>query len=113
YKKASLVVKHGVSPTLETWDDLLVGMASASKLAKSSLSNAGPVCVDIEFNKKTVMFVSQVVASFIVWTVLLLGMSYHVFKSWDFLTATHGFILQVSDLTPNMGLFWYFFYGDV
>ncbi|KAL9974384.1 hypothetical protein ACROYT_G011408 [Oculina patagonica] len=65
--------------------------------------------VDVEFNKKTVVFVSQVVVSFIVWTALLLGMSYHVFKSWDFLTATHGFILQVSDLTPNMGLFWYFF----
>nr|XP_058951570.1 phosphatidylinositol glycan anchor biosynthesis class U protein-like [Pocillopora verrucosa] len=64
---------------------------------------------DIQFTKKTIVFVSQVIGSFLVWTLLLLGMSYQVFKSWDFLLATHGFILQVSDLTPNMGLFWYFF----
>jgi len=65
--------------------------------------------IDIELSKKTVVFVCRVIFSFIIWTVLLLSMSYHMFNSWDFLTATHGFILQVSDLTPNMGLFWYFF----
>jgi len=26
-----------------------------------------------------------------------------------FLSVTYGFLLQVSDLTPNIGLFWYFF----
>lgn len=65
--------------------------------------------IDIELSKTTLIFASQVVASFIIWVVLLLSMSYHMFNSWDFLTATHGLILQVSDLTPNMGLFWYFF----
>ncbi|CAH3017304.1 unnamed protein product [Porites evermanni] len=65
--------------------------------------------IDAESNKKSLVFVSKVIASFVTWMVLLLGMSYQVFQSWDFLTATHGLILQVSDLTPTMGLFWYFF----
>jgi len=64
---------------------------------------------EAELNNKTIVFVGKVFVSFIVWMVVLLGMSYQVFKSWDFLAATYGFILQVSDLTPNMGLFWYFF----
>jgi len=29
--------------------------------------------------------------------------------SWDFLTATYGVRLLLSDLTPNVGLWWYFF----
>ena len=29
--------------------------------------------------------------------------------SWTFLESTVGFILAVPELTPNMGLFWYFF----
>lgn len=30
-------------------------------------------------------------------------------ESLNFLSSTHGFILSVPELTPNMGLFWYFF----
>ncbi|KJH51695.1 GPI transamidase subunit PIG-U [Dictyocaulus viviparus] len=29
--------------------------------------------------------------------------------NWNFLDDTYGFILRVDDLTPNVGLFWYFF----
>ena len=29
--------------------------------------------------------------------------------SWNFVASTVGFILAVPELTPNMGLFWYFF----
>lgn len=29
--------------------------------------------------------------------------------SWEFIPSTYGFILGVPDLTPNLGLFWYFF----
>lgn len=29
--------------------------------------------------------------------------------SWDFLRATYGVRLLLSDLTPNVGLWWYFF----
>ena len=30
-------------------------------------------------------------------------------KDWGFIYSTHGFTLSVPELTPNMGLFWYFY----
>ena len=40
---------------------------------------------------------------------LLLGSGYVENWSWDFLRSTYGFLLSVSDLAPNVGIFWYFF----
>ncbi|KAK4227564.1 phosphatidylinositol glycan anchor biosynthesis class U protein [Podospora fimiseda] len=40
---------------------------------------------------------------------LLFGMSYLITGSWEFLTSTYGVQLTLSDLTPNVGLWWYFF----
>ncbi|XP_053401717.1 phosphatidylinositol glycan anchor biosynthesis class U protein-like [Mercenaria mercenaria] len=42
-------------------------------------------------------------------TAALFIVSYFMEHSWKFLHATTGFILGVPDLTPNMGVFWYFF----
>ncbi|KAL6712305.1 hypothetical protein ACN47E_000182 [Coniothyrium glycines] len=39
----------------------------------------------------------------------LLGISASLTGSWDFLAATYGVRLLLSDLTPNVGLWWYFF----
>ncbi|KAK2184084.1 hypothetical protein NP493_283g03002 [Ridgeia piscesae] len=39
----------------------------------------------------------------------LLYYSYCLEGSWDFISSTYGFILSVPDLTPNIGIFWYFF----
>ncbi|KAL4234806.1 hypothetical protein ACF0H5_006447 [Mactra antiquata] len=39
----------------------------------------------------------------------LYGLSYFMEGSFKFLHATTGFILGVPDLTPNLGVFWYFF----
>jgi len=39
----------------------------------------------------------------------LLLASAHALGDWSFLRATYGFILWTWDLTPNVGLFWYFF----
>ncbi|KAJ3045481.1 hypothetical protein HDV00_009134 [Rhizophlyctis rosea] len=39
----------------------------------------------------------------------LLGVSCLLVGSWQFLSSTYGAILFVPDLTPNVGLFWYFF----
>jgi len=39
----------------------------------------------------------------------LLAISAEISGSWNFLNSTFGFILSVPELTPNMGLFWYFF----
>ncbi|XP_008319495.3 phosphatidylinositol glycan anchor biosynthesis class U protein [Cynoglossus semilaevis] len=36
-------------------------------------------------------------------------LSFFLLGSWDFLSSVYGFILSVPDLTPNIGLFWYFF----
>ncbi|KAJ5812078.1 hypothetical protein N7474_008379 [Penicillium riverlandense] len=40
----------------------------------------------------------------------LLGLSYLITGNfWEFMSATYGFHLLVPDLTPNSGLWWYFF----
>ncbi|KAI9096423.1 GPI transamidase subunit PIG-U [Phlyctochytrium arcticum] len=39
----------------------------------------------------------------------LLVVSYALVGSWQFLRATYGTILFVPDLTPTIGLYWYFF----
>ncbi|UZP33026.1 hypothetical protein NXS19_000842 [Fusarium pseudograminearum] len=42
--------------------------------------------------------------------VSLLGMSFLLANnSWEFLARTYGIQLTLSDLTPNVGLWWYFF----
>ncbi|KAI8376903.1 GPI transamidase component, partial [Blakeslea trispora] len=46
---------------------------------------------------------------FILFFMGLIGASFLVMQSWHFLSATYGIILFVSDLTPNVGMFWYFF----
>lgn len=41
---------------------------------------------------------------------VLLGMSFVLTgNSWQFLSGTYGIQLTLSDLTPNVGLWWYFF----
>ncbi|KAH8816411.1 GPI transamidase-like protein component PIG-U [Xylogone sp. PMI_703] len=39
----------------------------------------------------------------------LLYMSYIITGSWEFLSSTYGVQLLLPDLTPNVGLWWYFF----
>lgn len=40
----------------------------------------------------------------------LLYLSYFITGgSWEFLSSTYGFHLLLPDLTPNVGLWWYFF----
>jgi len=40
---------------------------------------------------------------------LLLFVSNRAESSWEFIRSTYGFLLTVSDLAPNVGIFWYFF----
>lgn len=46
---------------------------------------------------------------FAVCIAVLLLISFEICGDWSFLGATYGFILTVPELTPNMGIFWYFF----
>ncbi|KAI1196215.1 GPI transamidase component-like protein [Nemania serpens] len=39
----------------------------------------------------------------------LLAISYLLTGSWEFVTSTYGTQLTLTDLTPNVGLWWYFF----
>lgn len=39
----------------------------------------------------------------------LFQMSYFITGSWEFFSSTYGIQLTLTDLTPNVGLWWYFF----
>ncbi|KAJ5480787.1 hypothetical protein N7539_006681 [Penicillium diatomitis] len=55
-------------------------------------------------------FVAQHVGIFVGSIAGLLGLSVLVTGNfWEFISATYGFHLLVPDLTPNVGLWWYFF----
>ncbi|KAJ9148738.1 PIG-U-domain-containing protein [Coniochaeta hoffmannii] len=56
----------------------------------------------IAFTSKHVLVVAGIHSA-------LFGMSYLITGSWEFLRSTYGVQLTLSDLTPNVGLWWYFF----
>lgn len=56
----------------------------------------------VQFAWKNVLVVSGVLFA-------LFQMSYLVTGSWEFVPSTYGVQLTLSDLTPNVGLWWYFF----
>ncbi|KAG1454790.1 hypothetical protein G6F56_007235 [Rhizopus delemar] len=49
------------------------------------------------------------VGSFVSWMIILFGISRLFVGSWDFIESTYGTIIFLTDLTPNVGVFWYFF----
>lgn len=49
------------------------------------------------------------VLSFIGILVGIQYLSFQIMGSWKFIDSTYGFIIHCRDLTPNIGLFWYFF----
>ncbi|KAG5999956.1 hypothetical protein E4U43_001758 [Claviceps pusilla] len=56
------------------------------------------------------IFAAKCVAVTSTCVAVLLGMSYLLTNnSWTFLSRTYGIQLTLSDLTPNVGLWWYFF----
>lgn len=60
-------------------------------------------------SKKAVCSYTETFGLFGIFLGFLLGFSFMMEKNWDFLFSTYGFILSVPDLTPNVGVFWYFF----
>ncbi|KAI9241518.1 hypothetical protein MVEG_11947 [Podila verticillata NRRL 6337] len=61
---------------------------------------------DVEAKKRTILRCS---AFFLASLSSLFLLSFVLTNSWDFIGSVYGTILAVSDLTPNLGLFWYFF----
>ncbi|GFN97561.1 phosphatidylinositol glycan anchor biosynthesis class u protein, partial [Plakobranchus ocellatus] len=60
-------------------------------------------------SKESVSSYFETISLFAAFLGLLVGFSFLAEGSWDFLFSTYGFILSVPDLTPNIGVFWYFF----
>jgi len=61
-------------------------------------------------DQAAVKVAAKVTATFLAFFAGLNVASYHAMGgSWNFLHSTHGFILSVPELSPNIGLFWYFF----
>lgn len=71
------------------------------------------LCYDYHVRKhgkaSVVYFLMKHTSIFGVCIVMLLAASYFISgQSWDFISATYGMQLLVPDLTPNVGLWWYF-----
>nr|CAD7571292.1 unnamed protein product [Timema californicum] len=69
-----------------------------------------PVCIYIgRQSRSTCRSVFLTTATFACSLTTLLFVCRGLAGNWEFLDATYGFILNVPDLRPNIGLFWYFF----
>ncbi|XP_049672218.1 phosphatidylinositol glycan anchor biosynthesis class U protein isoform X2 [Accipiter gentilis] len=55
------------------------------------------------------LYLLQYAALYLCSLVVIICLSFFLLNSWDFIPSVYGFILSVPDLTPNIGLFWYFF----
>lgn len=62
-----------------------------------------------ESNKSKIVSRTVTILIFLAFVVGLQYLSYELMGSWKFLDSTYGFIIHCRDLTPNIGLFWYFF----
>ncbi|KAI8065528.1 GPI transamidase subunit PIG-U [Gongronella butleri] len=51
----------------------------------------------------------RAIGAFVMSMASLFALSRWVIGSWAFLRATYGVVLYLKDLTPNVGMFWYFF----
>jgi phosphatidylinositol glycan class U len=69
---------------------------------QTTTTDGAPKSWPSSFTLKHVLVVAGVLSA-------LFGMSYLITGSWEFLTSTYGVQLTLSDLTPNVGLWWYFF----
>lgn len=62
-----------------------------------------------ESSKSKILSRTFTIATFIGILVGLQYLSFQLMGNWKFLDSTYGFIIHCRDLTPNIGLFWYFF----
>ncbi|MCJ1312760.1 hypothetical protein MMC25_006436 [Agyrium rufum] len=75
-------------------------LLSSDRAGKDEKEKGGP----------TIEFALKSLCTFLASIGFLLGISYIVTgSSWDFVAATYGAQLLLPDLTPNVGLWWYFF----
>lgn len=78
---------------------------------QSTPTKASPrkVAVDQRSLPNTIMFAANLLTSFIAATAFLMLLSRLLLPSWQFIPSVYLTPLQLPDLTPNPGLWWYFF----
>ncbi|KAI9291435.1 PIG-U-domain-containing protein [Neoconidiobolus thromboides FSU 785] len=60
-------------------------------------------------NRKKWLYIIKTIYFVIQWLVVINFIIYYNFNNWDYLKNSIGTIFFVKDLTPNLGLYWYFF----
>jgi len=71
-----------------------------------------PLCLKLvqdSPNVSPINTVLTILGMFFTFLASLLFLSAEICGDWSFLNSVYGFILTVPELTPNMGIFWYFF----
>lgn len=94
----------------------MFALAFASYLSMYPLLLLPPLVL-LCYDRRRASKVSESLTSFVFSTVpavggsiyALLFMSYQISGSWEFIPSTYGVQLLLPDLTPNVGLWWYFF----
>lgn len=94
----------------------MFALAFASYLSMYPLLLLPPLVL-LCYDRRRPSKVSESLTSFVFSTVpavggsiyALLFMSYQISGSWEFISSTYGVQLLLPDLTPNVGLWWYFF----
>ncbi|KAG5274370.1 hypothetical protein AALO_G00135370 [Alosa alosa] len=68
------------------------------------------LCLPVNLRRPSFwLFASQYAFMYFGSLLVIVCLSFFLLSSWDFIPSVYGFILSVPDLTPNIGLFWYFF----
>jgi len=84
----------------------LIAVYHASQGTKGAQGTRG---VEGDKSDQGATAVYQSLATFVLALAALLWVSASLTGSWQFMEATYGFLLSAPDLSPNIGLFWYFF----
>lgn len=93
----------------------VIAMAFASYLSMYPLLLLPPVVLlaydrlQTQDKKQPIKFAASCVGVTVATITALFQMSYLITGSWEFLYSTYGIQLTLTDLTPNVGLWWYFF----
>ncbi|RLN65276.1 hypothetical protein BBJ28_00003456 [Nothophytophthora sp. Chile5] len=89
---------------------LIVPIVLLLRAAKSSKSTGSNDEDQSEEGKRSLVSLSiSCFVAFGVWLGVLLYLSWSLSGDWEFLEETYVWVVKYSDLTPDVGIFWYFF----
>ena len=85
-----------------------VSLALASYQSLYPILLVIPLTLSLYQQRHSLSTVLTVISTFLASLCLLQVISFQIMGSWSYLNSVYGFILTVPELTPNMGIFWYF-----